>query len=86
MLLINNIDLERVSIRCQRLLLKMMRFTPEVKYVPGKNVVVADSLSRSSGPEEINAVSLNEELSSDVDAIVDYFTRTTAAYRISEMI
>lgn len=44
--LINSKDLNSVPLRCQRLLLRMMRYNPTAVYVPGKELVIADTLSR----------------------------------------
>ena len=44
--LINDRDLDRVPLRCQRLLLRLMRFSPKAQYVPGSTLQVADTLSR----------------------------------------
>uniref|UniRef100_A0A3Q1EIG7 Gypsy retrotransposon integrase-like protein 1 n=1 Tax=Acanthochromis polyacanthus TaxID=80966 RepID=A0A3Q1EIG7_9TELE len=40
-------DLDNVPIRCQRLLMRLMRFKPTAEYAPGKTLTVADTLSRS---------------------------------------
>ena len=51
--LINGNGLNAVSVRCQRLLMRMMRYNPKATHVPGKQLIVADTLSRSpvSSPE-----------------------------------
>ena len=38
-------NLDKVPMRCQRLLIRMMRYNPEAQYVPGKQLVFADRLS-----------------------------------------
>ena len=60
--LINAKDLDNVPLRCQRLLMRLMRYSPQAKYVPGKDMYVSDALSRS--PMPTNAVSSTAE---DVD-------------------
>jgi hypothetical protein len=60
-------DIDCTPIRCQRLLLRLMRFNFEVRHVPGKELVIADALSRSPVPHSPE----DEELSDEVTAYVD---------------
>uniref|UniRef100_A0A8C6L0J9 Gypsy retrotransposon integrase-like protein 1 n=1 Tax=Nothobranchius furzeri TaxID=105023 RepID=A0A8C6L0J9_NOTFU len=66
--LINNKDLDRVPLRCQRLLMRMMKFNPIAEYVPGKTLTVADMLSRQPLPVITSEVS---ELTCDVSVFED---------------
>ncbi|KAF7646289.1 hypothetical protein LDENG_00190540 [Lucifuga dentata] len=43
----NNCSLDNVPLRCQHLLMRLMRFKPLAEHVPGRTLVVADTLSRS---------------------------------------
>ena len=44
--LVNQQASYRSTLRCQRMLMRLMRFRVTATYVPGKNMVVADTLSR----------------------------------------
>ena len=48
--LINEKDLDRVPLRCQRLLMRMHRYNATAEYAPGKTMVISDVLSRSPWP------------------------------------
>ncbi len=63
--LINSKDLDSVPMRCQRQLLCMMRYNPTAEYVPGKQLVIADTLSRHPLPEMMQDIT---ELSSELEA------------------
>ena len=71
--LISNIsvrDLDKAPIGCQHLLMKIMRFKVKAKYVRGKQLMIADILSRSSLPHD-STPNTQEEVQGYVDAIVD---------------
>ena len=46
--LLSSTNLAKLPPRIVRLRIRMMRFTPTVLYVPGKNQVAADTLSRAT--------------------------------------
>lgn len=62
-------DIDRVPVRCQRLLLRLMRFDVEASHVPGKDLVVADTLSRSPLPVSYEEESTADEVESFVESV-----------------
>ena len=67
--LINTKQLDETPVRCQRMLMRLMRFNPECVYVPGKQMTVADALSRKPlGDTEHN--SLEEDIKLHVDSVI----------------
>ncbi|GAA6087031.1 uncharacterized protein K02A2.6-like [Tachysurus ichikawai] len=76
--LINANDLDSVPLRCQRLLLRMMRYNPEAQYVPGKQLVVADTLSRHPQP------TISAEVSELVLEVESYENAVSDAWPISQ--
>ncbi|GAB1610332.1 uncharacterized protein K02A2.6-like, partial [Argonauta hians] len=61
-------DLDQSPVRCQRLLIRLMRFNFNVVHIPGKELVIADALSRSPAPRAPAEASETEEA---VSAFVD---------------
>ena len=64
--LINSWDLTDTPVRCQRMLLRIMRFNVQARYTPGKQLQVADALSQS--PTEEGS---EDKLEEDVDLLVN---------------
>ena len=52
--LINQQSLDKVPFRCQRLLMRLRRFSAIAEYIPGKDLILADALSRSPLESEVN--------------------------------
>lgn len=66
--LINSKDLDTAPLRCQRLLIRLMKFNPVAEYVPGKHLVVADTLSRQP-MADTNPGDLEAEVKAYVDSV-----------------
>ncbi len=67
--LMNTRDIDKTPIRCQRLLLRLMRFNPVVQYVPGKEQVVSDAMSRKPLPCQVDDIELSEEVGAHVSSM-----------------
>ena len=65
--LINTKDLSETPLRCQRVLMRLMRFNVKARYVPGKDMLVADTLSRS--PVSTTESSSREEIQAHVSDV-----------------
>ena len=76
--LLNSHDLSKAPLRCQRLLMRMMRYNGTAEYAPGKTLTIADALSRSplknkesGGVTEIDEIYLLEDITRESWAISD---------------
>ena len=68
----NTKRIDDAPLRCQRLSMRAMRFNPIVEYVPGKQLVIADALSRKPlvGRESrIDDIKLSNDITALVDAV-----------------
>ena len=78
--LINDKDLDKTPIRVQRLLMRLLRFNCRAEHVAGKNLVVADLLSRQSTSklnrvDEISYVDVCEHTDGKIESLPVSSTR-----------
>ena len=66
--LINGNDLGNAPLRCQRMLMRLMRYNPIAEHVPGKSLTLPDALSRS--PADEAASNLASEVEMYVHSVV----------------
>ncbi|RXN22487.1 Transposon Ty3-I Gag-Pol poly [Labeo rohita] len=66
--MINGMDLDKVHLRCQRLLIRLIKFNPVAEYMPGKNLVVADALSRHPKPG-IDETGLEADIQAHINTV-----------------
>ena len=62
-------DIDRTPVRCQRLLMRLMRLNNEIKHVPGKHSFIADALSISPLDHSLADKDIDKNLSAYVDAV-----------------
>lgn len=60
--LINGTDLNKVPLRCQRLLMRLMRYRPTAEHVKGKDMWVSDTLSRQPLKLTVNDIENIDEI------------------------
>ena len=69
--LIKTKDIDNVPVRCQRLLIRLMRFNADVCHVPGKEIVIVDALYRSPVPHTAEDEEVTEVVTAYVDGVMD---------------
>lgn len=67
--LIMSKDINNVPVRCQRLLMRLMRFNPEAEYVPGTNLIIADALSRRPMEHTPHDIDAADDITAYVEAV-----------------
>ena len=58
--LISSKDLDKAPVRCQRLLLRLMPFNADVRYVPGKSLILAGLPIRNRRLEALRAATVHD--------------------------
>ena len=74
--LINSADLDRTPLRCQRLLLRLMKYNGKAVYVPGKLLTIADTLSRAPVSAAQPSPDLQDDVSAHVAAVTQHTSQT----------
>ena len=72
--LINTCELYAAPLRCQHLLMRLMRFNAVAEYAPGKTLVVSDALSRS--PQSDSSSNTEEVIECQVQSVVQSLPMT----------
>ena len=67
--LINTKDLHDTPVRCQRMLIRFLRFNVRAVHTPGKSLVIADTLSRSPVKEEMEDTASSTDVEAHVDGV-----------------
>ena len=75
--LIASKDINTAPIRCQRLLIRMMRFNAHVMHLPGKSIVIADTLSRHLLPHTVEDMELELDVTSYMEGVESHFHLTS---------
>ena len=70
--LVNTRDLDNVPIRCQRLLIRLLRYDVKAEYIPGANLIIADTLSRA--PRTVLDAQIDTSLHEDSEATIAVVT------------
>ncbi|GFO14288.1 Pol polyprotein [Plakobranchus ocellatus] len=74
--LINSKDLSETPIRCQRMLIRLMRYKPKAEYRPGPTMVTSDTLSRCFTSTSSRTLEVEQNLQNDIQFHVDVITST----------
>ncbi len=69
--LMNKKDLDNVPLRCQRLLMRLMRFKLTAEYAPGKTLLVADTLSWSPLACKENDLNTHSDVECYIPAVTE---------------